>query len=120
MRFSGAAGADLEVYAFLGLKMGQDAKEILGGGVAFRPEHPHETGGRYGGRLFQLAEADGGVDVVAQDRPTRPLVAGEHEVDGLTKQRLAEFRLLLGAVADGFAKVFGQCHGCFLAASATL
>ena len=36
------------------------------------------TTGRDGCRLFQLPKADCGVDIVAQDRAARLLVAGEH------------------------------------------
>jgi hypothetical protein len=60
--------------------------------------------------LFQLPKADCSVDIVAQRRAARFLVAGEHELDGFTKQRLAESRLPLGTFADRFAEIFGQWH----------
>src|ERR1017187_2118601 len=110
---STAAGTDLKVHALLRLKMSEYAKQVLGRRVALRSKHPHETVGGDECRLFQLPKADRGVDIVAQDRAARLLVAGEHEFDCFTKQRLAEFRFLLGAFADRFAKIFGQCHGVF-------
>src|SRR5450759_3044605 len=80
-RVSTAAGTDLKVHALLRLKMSEDAKQVFGRRVAIRPKHPHQTVGRDGCRFFQLPKADGGIDIVAQDRSARLLVAGEHEFD---------------------------------------
>src|SRR5580692_10465673 len=58
-----APRATLKVHALLRLQMSQNAKHVLRRGVAVRSEHPHEAGGRDGGRLFQPPESDRGVDV---------------------------------------------------------
>jgi len=97
---STAARTDLKVHALLRLKMREDAKQVLGRGVALRPEHPHETVGRNGCRLLQSLEAHSGVDIGAQDRAASLLVARRYQFDCFTKQRLAEFWFLLGAFAD--------------------
>src|ERR1035437_4192216 len=44
----GAAGAGLEIHAFLGLKMGENAEQVLGRGVTVGAEHAPEAGGRGG------------------------------------------------------------------------
>ena len=70
------------------------------------------TTGRDGCRLFQLPKADCGVDIVAQDRAARLLIAEEHEFDCFTKQRLAESRFPLGAFAADSANRFSLTTHC--------
>ena len=88
--------------------MDENPEQVLGRRVTIGPEHAHEAGGRDRGRLFEPREADGGVYVVAQDRAAGFFIPGEHEFDCLAEQGLAEGRLVLGAVADGFAKILCQ------------
>jgi hypothetical protein len=97
---SGSARAKLEVNALLRLEMRQYTEEVFRGRVAIRPEHAHQTVGGQGSRLRKLPETDCSVDVVAQDRAARLFIAGEHDLDCLTKQRLTEPRFLLRAVAS--------------------
>lgn len=101
---------DLEVHALLRLRVSEDAKQVLGRRVAIWPKHPHQAVRGDGCRLFQLPEANGGVDVVTQDSSARLLVAGEHELNGFTQQCLAELRFLLGALPNCFAEVFRRWH----------
>jgi hypothetical protein len=106
-RASVNCGEGVKVHAFLRLKMSEDAKQVFGRRVAIGPKHPHEAVGRDGCRILQLPKPDRGIDIVAQDRAARLLVAGEPEFDCFTKQRLAESRFPVGAFADRFTKIFG-------------
>src|ERR1035441_429540 len=90
--------------------MSEDAKQVLGRRVAIWTEHSHKAVGGDGCRLFELPEANRGIDIVAQDRTAGLLIAGKHQLDRFPKQRLAEPRFPLGAFTYRFTKVFGQCH----------
>jgi hypothetical protein len=85
-------------------------KKVSRGRVAIWAEHSHEAAGWDGCRIFESPKAHRGVDIVAQDLTARLLVAGEHQLDRFTKQRLREPRFPLGAFADRFTKVFRQCQ----------
>ena len=58
----------MELDAGLFLQVANDAEEIAGLWIAARAEHPDEALRLRAGRLAKLLEADGRLDVVAQDR----------------------------------------------------
>src|ERR1035441_1682148 len=86
--------------------MSEDAKQVLGRRVAIWTEHSHKAVGGDGCRLFELPEANRGIDIVAQDRTAGLLIAGKHQLDRFPKQRLAEPRVPLGAFPYRFTEVF--------------
>lgn len=59
-------------------------------------------------RLLQLLESERRVDVVAQKRAAGFHVPAEHQLDCLAEQGLTESRLILSALADRLAEIFGQ------------
>ena len=65
--------------------MRQHPEEVFRGRVAIRPEHAPQAVGGWGSRLLELPEVDCSVDVLEQDRTARLLIAGEHDLDCLTK-----------------------------------
>jgi hypothetical protein len=61
-------------------------------------------------RCAQCFEADRRVDQIAQDGLARGRVAGERGIDRLSKQRLAEPRVALGAGRSGRLGFEGRHH----------
>jgi hypothetical protein len=53
-------GAQLEVHAFLGLEMSEDAEQVFCRRVPVGPEHAHEAVGGDRGCLLKLPETKGG------------------------------------------------------------
>ena len=74
------------------LQIADDAEEVARLRIAARAEHADQALGGRVGRLAELFEADGRLDVVAQDRLAGVDVAGQHRVDAFAQQRFARRR----------------------------
>jgi len=101
-RVSASARVDLKAHALPRLKMTEDAEQVSGGRVAIRAEHAHEAVGGDGGGLFELPEANGGVDIVPQESRGR-----------FFRRRRASIRSLREAAPCGSAVPAGRVRGSF-------
>src|SRR5262245_22015490 len=93
-RSGSRAASDLQVHTSPFLKIAEDAKQIPRLRIATRSEHADQALGLGARGLAELLEADGGLDVVAQDRLAGVHVAGKHDFDALAQTRLAKGRIL--------------------------
>lgn len=65
------------------------------------------------GSFGEASEANGRVDVIAQDGFRYRDFAGQRGFQTLAEKFFAKLRIALHAVRNGFLKVAGQGHGCF-------
>ena len=76
--------------AFGLLQGGKNVEQVFGAGISFRPKHALQAW-RRNLRLFgQFGEADGRVDVIAQNGPSRRKVAVTNQLQPLSQQILPE------------------------------
>jgi len=106
-----AGGADFEAHAFGALQVGNDLKEIAGGGITARAKHLVQ-------RLYvdfrvagEAGKTDSGVDVIAQKLLAKGHFAGEKAFESFGKEPLAKSWIALDAGLNGFAKISGESHG---------
>jgi hypothetical protein len=81
---------DVKLDASLFLQVADDSEEVAGLRIAARSEHADEALRLRAGRLAKLLEADGHLDVVAQDRIAGVDIASEHGFDSFAQQSFAE------------------------------
>src|SRR5215831_8677346 len=91
-----------ELHARSLLQIADHAEKILGLRVTAGPEHADQAFGRRASCGPEFFEADGRLDVVAQDRLSGLQVTGEHRIDSLAQQRLREFLVILDVALDQF------------------
>src|SRR5271169_2045005 len=73
------------------LQIADDAEQIFGLRIAARAERADQALGRRAGRRAEFFEADGGLDVIAQDGLSGVESAAEHGVDAFAQQGFGEF-----------------------------
>src|SRR6478609_337600 len=92
------------------LQVANHAEKIPGLGIATRSEHADQALGRCAGGFAELLEADGCLDVVAQNRLAGVDIAAQHRVDPFAKQRLGEFLVGLDPSLHQFLEALCFCH----------
>lgn len=101
---------DMEAHAFALLQKGHNLEQIIRARIARGSEHAHKALRGNVGRLGEFCEADGRVDVVAENGLRGRDVAAEHAFDAFAQKLLAELWIAFDAGAYGFLKVAGQTH----------
>jgi hypothetical protein len=110
----GASGPDFEAHAFRALQIGNDLKQIAGGGIPVGAKHLVKSLYVELGMPGQLGESDRGIDIITQQFFAERHVSREKAFD-----RLAQKPLSIGGVAfhtclDRFPKIPRQRHFLFL------
>lgn len=100
----------LETDTALGLQRRNHAQQMPSVRIALGAEHPHQALRRCSGGLAQCMEAEGRIDVIAQDRFRRVDIALDQRLDRLLEQRLPEFRIAFDARFDEILEAPGQRH----------
>jgi hypothetical protein len=95
------------------LEVAEHGEQILRLRIAVRSEHPHQALCGDASRRGEPLEAQGGVDVIAQDCLARRYVSGQERLDTLAQQRLPESRIA-GEVRAAFSDVNARAN-CALA-----
>ena len=95
------------MHAGLVLQRADDAKQVLGGGVAVRSEHAHQALLRNAPHLTQALKAYRRVDIGPQRRAAVIGVALQLRPHRLAKQRLAEGRIAFHSRPHRVAKILG-------------
>jgi hypothetical protein len=104
----------LQANARLRLQQADDGEQVLGGGIARRPEHAHQALGRSTEGCAEFFEADGGVDARAQGGAPLLQITIEQRLHRLGEQCLPEFDVAAGPRLHRLAKTSGQGHDHFL------
>jgi hypothetical protein len=86
----GYRGSHLKPDSFLPLKIGNDLKEITGGGIPFWPKHLMQGLDVQLGMGCQLWEANGRIDVIPQQLFPKRHFTGEKGLHGVAKKALPE------------------------------
>jgi hypothetical protein len=89
-------------------------EQVIRARIARRSQHPHQALGRDARRCGEVGEADGRVNVIAEDSFPGSYVAGEHRFDSFAKKLLSEFRIALDPSANGLLEIASQRHRCVL------
>ena len=89
----------MKANAFQALQKTDDLEEIVGAGIARRPQHSHQTLGRNVRCLGDFGEADRGIDVIAQDGFASGGVASKQALDTLPQELFS--KLLVADRARG-------------------
>src|SRR6266481_817721 len=84
----------MEAHAGALLQIAEYAEQVTGLRVAARAEHADGALLRRPGRLTELLEADGRLDVVSHDGFASTEVAAQHRVDAFAQKGLGEFRVV--------------------------
>jgi hypothetical protein len=103
--------ANFEMHAGLLLQRTDDAKQVLGGRVAFGSEHAHQAFLRSPKHFAQPLKANGRIDIGPQRRAAVVGVALQQRLHRLLKQRLAEGGIMLRTLPYRIAEIPGQWHG---------
>jgi hypothetical protein len=105
-----AYGANLEVHPLAFLEMSDDLEQVAGLRISAGPEHTHETLGGFSCEDRQFLEADRGVDVIAQHRPSGIDIAGQQTRHAFLQQSLAKRRITRRARPHRFLEIPRQGH----------
>src|SRR5208337_2734993 len=85
-------------------------EQVCSAGITFRTKHALQARRRNPGFTGKLCEADGRIDVVAQNAAPGCEVAIVDELKSFKKKALTEGRLTPRALADGLAEISGKSH----------
>jgi hypothetical protein len=103
-----AGGLNFEADAFAVLEEADDLEEIVRARITPRSQHSHQTLGWNARRFGKIAEAQGCVNVIAQDGLRRGYVAREHGFNSFPKKLFAELGIALDASANGFFEIASE------------
>ena len=101
---------DSEAESFALLEAADDLEQVPRLRIAVRTEHAHQALGRLAGQFAEFPKADGGIDVIAQNRLARPGIPCKQAFDAFLEQRFPERGIALDPRPNRLLEISCQRH----------